>query len=227
MAQSPSSLKLFAECPYKYKARYIQRLYKFEGNVYTKRGELIHALMEEECQQETVPNWPDNELKVREFGRRVLYEDLKLNELVMGGGWDILIEDDRAITKAGLPTGWVTPDAWLRSRVDLALVPQQAEKGVIVDWKTGKTPGDPAQLTINAMCLQHKTGLERWIGSFVYLDQRNITTYEINLTPEDPWVTWVRETMETLYLSHEHNAFPKRPSPKCRWCEVKGACRDA
>ena len=49
---SYSELKIFTECPYKWKLQYVDKLKGFTGNIYTAFGSAIHAV----CEQSALGN---------------------------------------------------------------------------------------------------------------------------------------------------------------------------
>ena len=49
---SYSELKIFTECPYKWKLQYVDKLKGFTGNIYTAFGTAIHAV----CEQSALGN---------------------------------------------------------------------------------------------------------------------------------------------------------------------------
>ena len=54
---SYSELKIFTECPYKWKLQYLDKLKGFTGNIYTAFGSAIHAV----CEQSALGNLePEN-----------------------------------------------------------------------------------------------------------------------------------------------------------------------
>jgi len=54
---SYSELKIFTECPYKWKLQYVDGLKGFTGNIYTAFGTAIHSV----CEQSALGNLPDEE----------------------------------------------------------------------------------------------------------------------------------------------------------------------
>ena len=52
-----SGLKLWNECPYKYKLAYIDKVAKFEGNIYTAFGSAMHTV----CEKTLIKEWKQEE----------------------------------------------------------------------------------------------------------------------------------------------------------------------
>ena len=52
-----SGLKLWNECPYKYKLAYIDKVAKFEGNIYTAFGSAMHTV----CEKPLLKEWKQEE----------------------------------------------------------------------------------------------------------------------------------------------------------------------
>jgi hypothetical protein len=224
MTQSPSSLKLFQTCPRQYKARYIEKLIKFEGNEFTRRGEAIHACMEAEIKHTEAP-WPEGEDRVKEFGLKLIRETLNMDET--GKSCLVVTEAGLAIGRDGYSVAWNDPNGCLRSRVDLAIIPPAYNIGFIIDWKTGKTAGSYQQLLINALCLVPEYGPRTYEGMFVYLDQQRIEKYTLPVPARLPkingsaYVDDLRRTLDRLEAAYKNDSFPEQRSPACRWCELK------
>jgi RecB family exonuclease len=236
MAQSPSSLKLYAECPWRYMGRYLEGWYRFEGNEYTRRGTEIHALMEDEAHGRKA-YWPPREAEARDFGLEVL-RSLDLPGL-RKRGWKVTPELETAVDGAGEPVPWNDRGAFLRCRIDLCLRSPDGTRTVIVDWKTGKTPGDAMQLHMNALTLPGAPG-GRFTLLFAYLDGRKIERmqcgvpdlkFPVDVTEETRALAGrspmrrVWESLMDCMDSHRTGVFPKkRDGDGCRWCEIKARC---
>jgi RecB family exonuclease len=237
MPQSPSSLKLFADCPWQYMGRYIRRWYTFEDNEYTRRGTEIHGYMEEMVRSGEA-KWPAREAPVMEYGISVL-DTLCLPEL-RDRGWTVTPELEAAASWDGKPTDWNARDAFVRSRIDLCMASPDGRKIIIVDWKTGKTPADKLQLQMNALTLaQFRDPARSYRLLFVYLDLRKMvslecpapdvrypmvpTVMDYNRAARSPFRrTW--ETLLDCIAAHRDNRFEKRRGAGCRWCKIKARC---
>jgi RecB family exonuclease len=237
MPQSPSSLKLFTDCPWRYRGRYIENWYRFTGNEYTRRGTEIHGLMEEAARGREV-RWPAREEQAREFGMRTL-DALDLPGL-RSLGWTVAPELEAAADGEGRPSDWNDRRTFVRSRIDLCMSSPDGKRIVIVDWKTGKTPADDLQLQMNALTLARFSDPGRsFTLLFVYLDQKKVVRGRCG-APDLRWpVDWSPESRELAARStvrrvwealidcaeaHGTGNFEKRRGSACRWCEIKSRC---
>jgi hypothetical protein len=234
LAISPTSFKLFMDCPRKYKACYIEKLYKFEGNKYTERGDIVHKLMENEVkyilhENWGKPTWPDDLKTVRPFAKQAI-RDLDI-PYFMNAGWKITTEKEAAVDETGNTVGW-WESSYLRSRIDLFMISPDYKKGIIVDWKTGKTRGNDSQLAINILTLSPKERTcEEYGVAFVYLDLKEVDFKMIENTltapesKEDPFFDEVIYNIKKLRTIQENNGvYERNPGATCRWCEIKGIC---
>jgi hypothetical protein len=235
MPISPSNLKLYSDCPRKYKACYIEKLYRFEGNQYTRRGEELHKCMELEVTALKTgvnpPKWPAGEERARDYGRKVL-SHLDIAGLVKQG-WDVSSEREQAVSRLGTMVPWWDDMAYMRSRVDLLLVAPDRSEGLVIDWKSGKTRGTATQLAINVLTLPPEFRDEgEFTGVFVYLDQEEAEAEEMGRAPSFPLrldaappafgpALWACGWLER---SWDNDRFPKKPGDACRWCEIKAVC---
>jgi RecB family exonuclease len=230
MAQSPSSLKLFQTCPKQYKARYIDKTIKASSSPAMERGSAIHACMEAEVLGRPAA-WPPGEEKVRDYGRSVLKDVLLLDQVnAPRSRWQVATEFSLAMDRAGDSTEWFSPSGYLRSRTDLVIIPPAGIKlGIIVDWKTGRSPGEAQQLLINAVCMTANYGPRRYECCFVYLDQRRVETFSFDIDADlpqskNPEMEKLRYELNLLEHSHMIDSFPARRGPACRWCQLAAAC---
>ncbi|MDR1871987.1 MAG: PD-(D/E)XK nuclease family protein [Deltaproteobacteria bacterium] len=227
MTQSPSSLKTFINCPALYKARYIDKIIKFTGNAATERGELIHKRMEELCLGSALsPDWGTNGDGAKLYGQNFINEVLKIGSL-REKGVKIYVERQIAINAKGEIVDWWDKSAILRSRIDLFIDMEYA--GAVIDWKTGRTPGDPLQLLINAMCLYPLNPKTRYDGYFVYLDQAKVDSSTMifdtaPLNSENGKVLELRLWLEKLERAYAENTFPATANNDCRWCDLRSNC---
>jgi hypothetical protein len=232
------------ECPRKYKAQYIEKIYKFEGNVHTRRGVLIHDLMFREINRLINGGppvvWPENEKRVEVFAKEVI-EALDF-KYFLSEGWYVSPEKELAVDREGRKVGWYDNDAYIRSRLDLLVVSPDLKKYLIVDWKTGKTPGFDLQLPLNILSLPEgdRRHDKRYDGAFVYLDLRKVDIrsdfgfMSLDIYPFDRRKSAgggdTAESAADYVLDLEEawrdDDFRTSPGSYCRWCEVKslGAC---
>ncbi|MDR1312269.1 MAG: PD-(D/E)XK nuclease family protein [Deltaproteobacteria bacterium] len=222
--ESPTSLKLFLQCPALYKAQYVDRVYKSESNRYLERGIRVHELMERSVKGEAV-DWSD------EPGvKRNVAPILEALKRYADEGFEIIAETQAAVDKDGNAVDWWDDSAIYRSKIDLLMVDRERDIRVIMDWKTGKTPGEPLyQLGFNAMCLYPLFGAARFRVAFVYVDADRAEWFSVIGGWNNAWLTDESgKTMEELARSlaqvnsaYDSRNFPATPNDKCRWCGWK------
>lgn len=126
------------------------------------------------------------------------------------------IEWSVAITRAGTACDFWSPIAWLRGKIDVALVaPPHA---MIVDWKTGKVREDPSELRTFALLLKaHYPHVEHIAGSYLWCK-----TGEIGQLHDLSDVESERLRIEHLALEMSlPGEWTPSPNPLCGWCPVK------
>jgi RecB family exonuclease len=226
---SPSSLKLYLQCPALYKARYITREYRPGTNRYLERGIRVHKLIEDELNGLS-PDWAA-EPAVRRNVAPLLERIARLRDQ----GFEARAELEAALDAAGGRVGWWDP-AVLRSKIDLLLYHPGRDRRMIIDWKTGHTPGDPdVQLAINALCLYPDLGPGHYDAFFVYVDSGRETRHAFDLalpefrpgglTPElarGSGAAYALGRFLELLDAHGRDDFPATPNDRCRWCEWRG-----
>jgi hypothetical protein len=195
-----------------------------------ERGSAIHACMEAEVLGRPAA-WPTGEEKVRDYGRSVLKDVLLLDRIAAPySRWQVVTEASVAVDRAGDVTDWFSPTGYVRSRVDLVIMPPGGiGQGIIVDWKTGKSPGEAQQLLINTVCMAANFGLRRYDAYFIYLDMQRMEAYSFDADADlprskNPELEKLRYELNLLEHSHAIGSFPARRGPGCRWCQIAAAC---
>jgi RecB family exonuclease len=219
--ESPTSLKQFVDCPFKYKAKYIDKSFVTVSNRYLERGNMVHGKMDGLLKGNQV-GFPVTEAEVKRNAEEAL-ETLKPFDK-RAAGWRVESELELAVDSGFERVGYWDPKAWLRCKVDLLMASPDGGRIVLVDWKTGKTPGLPEQLIINAMCLTPDYGwLARYFGTFVYLDHGKCDFVNLNLSSKK-LLNLIFKPMEALEKAYASGNFPPNPGWGCRWCEIEGTC---
>lgn len=231
LVHSPSSLKTYVQCPYKYKAMYITKEVKWQQSEAAARGEQLHKLME----NAVMTGWDDKAWKDTQsyqHAYKFWYNTLQLQK----AGWTVHVEEGIGIDDTGtIPlTFWDRSGKnYLRCRIDFYATHPQKDIVIIFDWKTGKKYDvDKLQLQANAMCLRALTGKEKYVMSFCYLDSGDITAEQIDLTGVKLNERTVQACanspcMELLIAlngvaaSQRNNQYFFTPNRFCKWCQVE------
>jgi RecB family exonuclease len=218
---------MFKGCPRRYKARYIEKIFTFTTNKFIERGNALHEYMATRINAGQ-DHWPEGEsLNVRANCDRFL-QAFHLDQL-REKGWLVTAEAKMSVdSNYGLCDYW-DDKAYLRGIIDLLMVPPDPNKGpiLIVDWKTGKTPGSPEQLIANALTLSASYGERPYTGFFCYLDSGKIETFKFNTYRgrQDPRIEAVVQNLLAVHKAYGQDEFPPKPGGKdCRWCEIQAHC---
>lgn len=227
---SPSSLKTFVQCPYKFKAMQIDKSVKWVQSPAAKRGEELHALMENACNNgwDTI-TWTD------EASREHAYKFVQTIESMKQDGWRIYTEQGIGTDGYGHALDFwdKAPNNFLRCRIDLYATHPKYDTVMIFDWKSGKSYDvDDLQLQVNAACLQTLCHINHYITAFCYLDSGDVRSQEINvqglnIRETDP-IKFVNspclEMMNAINGAQQAIAtgkFLKTKNRFCKWCQVK------
>lgn len=151
-AWSMSRLSLYEQCPFKFKAVHIDGL-KEPGSKAMDNGKAVHARGEQYLKGQV----------------KVLPADFKLLAVEMEEAKAVGAESELEVTftKDWRITGWFADDAWLRIKIDILVLKEDAV--TIVDLKTGKNRGgyeDQLELYALAALLMYpeadKVSAELW-----------------------------------------------------------------
>lgn len=225
---SPSNLKTFVQCPYKFKAMNIDKSVPYVQNEAAKRGEHLHELMEQAVK--TGWNsivWDDEKSRANAKAFIDSVWALKNN------GWVVETEASIAMTRDGKPVDYFDKkDNYLRCRIDLWAVHPQKDLTIILDWKSGQVyEADKLQLQANALCMQAQFKASKYMIGFAYLDNgkvkyENIDVKGVDLTSTDPLTFATSPCLELmLALDNANHAlqsgkFLQNKNRFCRWCPV-------
>jgi RecB family exonuclease len=222
-AQSFSSLKTFIDCPRLYKAKYLDDQIPYEQSPAARRGDELHRRMEAAVLAlPELPDWPDEPTAAANAAKFI--DALDMANL-KAKNWRMMTELELAVDKSGAKADYRSPDAWLRGRVDLVLAAPDKSKVLVMDWKSGRTPGDPLQLIVSSALLVPYFGVRDYLGLFGYLDGGTMDMYTINLKSEATRLQAFGPAAE-LEKAWESGPWPtRRGGPGCRWCAVKALCQ--
>lgn len=230
MIFSPSALKTFVQCPYKFKAQYIDKSIKWEQSESAKRGEQLHALMETACNHgwDSV-KWTDSVSE--QYAKQFVGSVWKMKD----AGWTVQTEVSLATDGYGNALDFwdKEPQNFLRCRVDLMATHPEKDLVIIYDWKSGKAYDlDRLQLQVNAMCAVPVTNKTKYSVAFCYLDNgavksesidvTNVTARESNPTvlANSPCVD-AQNAINGALKAIEFSNYPQTKNRFCAWCQVK------
>lgn len=223
---SPSSLKTFVQCPYKFKAQYIDKSVKFVQSAAAARGERLHELMEKAINEGwDAVVWDDEQSRPNAERFIQGFAALKQN------GWELYTEVATATHGTDIADFW-DKTTIIRCRIDVYAVHPDSDTVLVFDHKTGrKYDTDKLQLQLNAVCLQPITGRSKYLVAFDYLDsgdvaEQFIDVSGVNLAKTDAADIAASPCPEFLSaLSRAITAaftgdFPRTTNRFCSWCQV-------
>lgn len=206
-AWSYSSLTSFETCPRRYKLVRIKKAVVEPQTEATTHGNEVHKALEVSVR--------DNTALADKYARYA-----NLVDAVKAAPGEKQAELKFGLTNALTPTGFFSPDVWVRGVFDLVI---QREKSVtVIDWKTGKPKNDGDQLKLFAAASfamfpqvqTVRTGYA-WLA-YNKLDQEK---FERAQAPEI-WKEF-RGRVARIDLAHHSDNYPPRPSGLCKaWCPV-------
>lgn len=132
----------------------------------------------------------------------------------------LMVEEEIALDRDFQRVGWWDKAAWLRGKLDVAIV--NGKKAGIFDWKTGGRKPDNDQLSLFAgMTFAVMPEVENVTTGFIWLKDGKIDTQVF--TREHKHFIWQEflPRIERVERAHAENKWPAKPSGLCRaWCPV-------
>lgn len=167
MIISPAMLKIFDECPQKYKFMYVDKISLPQNKYFFEKGKKIHAIAS---------------YYIKGYDVSKLEKALTEKEKQI---WNYLTSTEYfkyELLKSEYQLNMHLGDCWIGGRLD-ALV-KNGNNYYILDYKTGEIPKNPEydyQTMIYLLCADKKIGDFQSLY-FVYLDLKNNTEYKITFT---------------------------------------------
>lgn len=209
-AWSYSALSSFELCPRRhYQTKVSKEVTETEGEALLW-GNRVHKALENYLR--------DNTPLPAEIPHQAILDRL----LQEAEGGELLIERQLALTRKFAPCEWMAEDVWVRGVVDFGFV--KGEKGLALDWKTGKRKLVSDQLDLFALLMfHHFPALTSIKSGFVWLKTSQIDT--LAYTREELPELWSRflPRVSRLEQAFIKDHWPPKPSGICRgWCPCKG-----
>ena len=193
-------------CPHQYYHTYILKTVPYVETPERKRGNDAHAALDKRISA-GVPLPPD----------MAQWEPFAMSFDGLGAKAELKL----AITASGTTVDyWSKQDAWLRGRVDVAVV--NGTSAYILDWKTGNSKyEDKLEIGVYAMLLHAANPqLTSIKGTYAWLkDNRLGQSYDLS----DTRTTWnkVNAIVKNIERDRARGEFEKREGPLCGWCDVR------
>lgn len=224
---SPSNLKTFRTCPYKFERMYIKKDVPKKPVPALERGIKIHSWMENAVKHgwDSI-EWLENRTRDTAYGAWQAVHRLQLLN------WDVQAEVDCAIDGLGNRVDWweQPPLNWLRCKLDVLAVSPDGTSGIVIDWKTGRPWDDELQLMCNVMCAATGTEVKHWHVMYYYLDSGTVRDYKrsvestiyrgpLGVVPVHGEI--VTTCMEGIQQCFEDGLFPAVRSKFCGSCDIE------
>ena len=225
--ESYSSIKTFRDCPRQYRANYVDKDLPYERSPAAERGERIHAGMERMIWDPdyAIPDEPAVTANAKRLLKALHLDRFERLERFLERGWQISVENELAITREFEAVDYHDKRAWLRGRLDLVMAPPQdgVKPVLMIDWKTGKTPGDILQLCVAAALLIPRYGTGKYTGIFAYLDQDRFDRHDLEGSGDH--IAYVTEAMNMVEYCWTNDFWPAKVGGSgCRWCRMTERC---
>lgn len=128
-----------------------------------------------------------------------------------------LVEEGLAIASDGRPCGFWDEKAWLRGKIDVAIVNEPV--AFIADWKTGKCWEDSFELEVFALLLKAKYRLDSISGCYIWLKENKLGTLYLLDAPQRTW-----QEIQLADAAQRQRPIDKEweptPNKLCPWCPV-------
>lgn len=220
IALSYSRLSCYEQCPRKFEAQYISKIYPFDGNnPHFIKGKKKHAQLENYIKCENDPT-----MIQQRYDGDVL-DATKIIDRLRAAGYTIEAEHQLAVSEGYLPVGWFDKSVIWRSIADF--IAQKRNKAVVGDWKTGKFRDYDGK----------KTGQLHLSAGIVFAHMPHIdvvdTAYFFIEHKKSIVRRFTREMFETnlmipfadalIDVNQESEWAPKR-NQFCGWCDIQPDC---
>lgn len=147
--------------------------------------------------------------------------ELPESEKFIETGWGLSRDYD--------PIDFFSKQAWMRLKVDAAIVCRKFKYGQLIDWKTGRRLEEPLQLWLGAaMMFQWFPELETIDSMFVWLKEDDGTNSKECISSEtimkkdigDVW-DQILPRVQIYEEAVATDTFMAKPGDHCRWCRVQ------
>lgn len=206
-AWSFSRLELYEQCPAKFKYRHIDKLPE-PAHPAMARGAEIHKEAESYLKRDTLLPAPT----LMSFG--AMFAELREHSPMVEQQW--------AFTEKWKPTGWFAKDCWVRVIPDAAVLYEDDEAALVIDFKTGKKHGENAdQMELFALAAFSMFPMVKEVETRLwYLDAgEEVTETYANEGLAEAKQEWA-DRVAPLFNDEE---FLPRPNFKCKWCAYSRA----
>ena len=201
-ALSPSSIKMFAQCPRQWKARYIDGAKPAPAGKAAERGTMVHAEIEQSLLLPTEERVPfcSNPLRYWNEFFTGLGEVKPEVPLAVDEHWEQVDFDDEKALFRGIIDGY-SPGSFTS----------------IFDWKTGRVYAEDHAFQASCYVALSPPALMH-TATMVYLDSP-LMTLSWDFSPGDR-LGVIDNLKDKIHTIQVEEAFDPAPGKHCRWCPV-------
>lgn len=207
IAHSYTSITSFETCPRRhYILRVTKEVFEPPSDALTW-GNTVHKALELRLRDKT--ELPQGMVSYEPYAQKL---EAKSGEL--------MVEEEIALTRNMERVGWWDRKAWLRGKLDIAIV--NGKKAGIFDWKTGNRKPDNDQLKLFAgIAFTAFPEVEEVTTGFIWLKDAKFDK-QVFTRDQNPeiWMDFSTR-IARVERAHETGKWPAKPSGLCRnWCPV-------
>ena len=214
LRHSYSSISQFEKCPKRFWHQRIIKDVVDKGGEASIYGDRVHKALELRLKEGT--ELPKDIAKHEPICLAV--EAMKMHNATLS------LEQELVLDKELNPTTWWADEAWMRSKLDVMIL--DGDKGVSLDWKSGKRRPDFFQLEVTVVQMfVHYPELTKINTAFVWL-QNNEMDSEIYTRAKDFEQLKAKLIKKTERIEEAviEDVWPAKPGPLCNYCPAKNIC---
>jgi RecB family exonuclease len=205
---SHTSIKEFEQCPRKFEAKRILKLYPYEQSEAARYGDEVHKALEDYTNLGAP--LPEQHAQFLPVIQAVLAKPGRHKaELSVGVRRDLS------------PCDFFDKKVWLRGKIDHIAVDDEDLKAWVVDWKTGKNKyPDFDQMTLMSLfTFAHYGHLRQVNSAIIFLLYKDLKKSRMVIDDVEKQWWKLKEKTAKIEKAIEVGQFPPKPGPLCPWCE--------
>ncbi len=215
IAMSWSRLSDYIQCPYKFKLKYVDRVFpKFDDKApHIVRGKRIHESLEQVIiKLQTGQALSRNQVVSA-------HNVMPLITKLFAAYNDIQAESQISVDDKYQPCDWLDSNVYWRAIIDVICI--SGSDGLVIDWKTGKLreyQENFGQLHLTALIVMMvKPVLQNLRVAYIYVDHRE--GRDVTITRSD--IPKLKEYFDGMHAQVNSDVtFTAKWNQYCKWCEA-------
>ncbi len=209
---SYSGLKEFEQCPRKFQANRILKLYPYKETEATRYGNEVHKAIEDHVNSQM--GIPPQHAQFKPIVEAMLAKPGRATaEMAFG------------LTRRLEPCGFFDKNVWVRGKADIVIIDDENLKAWVGDWKTGKNkyPDLDQMVLMSLFVFAHFNHVRQVNSGLIFLLYNDLQ--KKRMTRDDVPKAWqdMTERLAKVEAAIAANVFNPKQGPLCGWCEHK-AC---